>query len=78
MTKILVISIFFLGTALVLIPAASAIGALVGWIISLTFLGDWILAALRSIGVDHIDLTDFGALLGFAGSFLRTRVEANQ
>jgi len=52
-----------------------AFGALLGWLLSLTILGDWVRSAFLSFGFD-VNLVHLGALLGFitaivGGSVLR-------
>lgn len=69
--------LFFRGAAAVVILAAlsfvsallsTAVGAFAGWAVSLTPFGKWIQHVLSS---PPYTLAELGALLGFAGSFLR-------
>ena len=48
---------------------ACAVGAFVGWIISLTFLGTWIVACIASFGFADVNLTYLGATLALIGMF---------
>lgn len=61
-------------TALVILLAAllgTALGALAGWIVGWTTFGGWILRVLSTLGMKGFTMAEFGALLGFAGGFLR-------
>jgi len=56
--------ILFFGSIL-----GAAFGAFSGWVVSLTFLGDYIRHVL---GQPSYALAELGALLGFAGAFFRS------
>lgn len=51
------------------------LGAVAGWIVGLVF-GDTILGILSQFGVHNVTMWQFGAFMGFAGSFLKTKVTA--
>lgn len=46
-----------------------AVGAFVGWLISLTFLGTWIVACFASFGFVDVNLMYLGTTLAFIGMF---------
>lgn len=75
LAKALGLGILWVATLFIVIPLGTLFGAFAGWVVGHTFLGGWVLDGLGSFGVRGIDLTDFGALMGFAGGFLRTKVE---
>lgn len=68
----LLVSLFALGIALLIIPLATIFGSFVGWVVSLTRFGDWILYVLSSMGLKGFTLAQFGALVGFVGTFFRS------
>lgn len=53
----------------------SLLGAIAGWIVGL-FFGDTILGILAQLGIHNITMFQFGAFMGFIGSFLKTKVSA--
>lgn len=51
------------------------LGAFTGWILSLTFLGDWIIAGFKVFGINaEGKLVVLGAMLGFLSGFFKTSV----
>jgi len=53
----------------------TAIGALTGWILSLIFLGDWIIDGFKVFGFNaQGKLVVIGAMLGFLSGFIKTTV----
>lgn len=53
----------------------TAVGAFTGWILSLFFLGDWIIAGFQVFGYNaQGKLVVIGAMLGFLSGFIKTTV----
>ena len=76
MDKILVFfggAVVFLGGMLLLIPLGTLCGAIAGWIVGMFFPS--ILTTLAAFGVHGVTMWQFGAFLGFVGSFLKTKVD---
>ena len=51
------------------------LGGIAGWIVGLVF-SDTILGILAQIGIKNVTMFQFGALMGFVGGFLKTKVTA--
>lgn len=49
------------------------LGALLGWCVSFTVLGDWVRLGFQQFGFS-VNLTYLGAMLGFLGSLLSVRI----
>ncbi|MBI4021435.1 MAG: hypothetical protein HY369_04265 [Candidatus Aenigmarchaeota archaeon] len=74
MDKLLLILFNLAFFALMLIVgslAGATLGGLAGWIVGWTPFGDWILHVLRCGRIDGFTMAELGALMGFAGGFLR-------
>jgi len=66
----------FIGLIFVFALLGTAIGAFVGWIISLTPLGGFVESGFEAFGVHASGLlAQIGALLGFISGFIRGTVE---
>ena len=51
----------------------TAVGAFTGWILSLFFLGDWIIAGFQVFGYNtQGKLVVIGSMLGFLSGFIKT------
>ena len=56
----------------------TVLGTFGGWILSLTFLGNWIIEGFQVFGIDADGkLTVIGAMLGFISGFIRSSMELN-
>ncbi len=64
-----------IGAIFVLIPLGTLAGAGVGWLVGL-FFSDSILGVANAMGIHGITMWQFGAFMGFVGSFLKTKVDA--
>ncbi len=64
------IFIFWLFTNIFL---GTLVGAFTAWLLSFTFMGDWITAGLNSINIKAVtgDLYNIGAAAGFASGFFK-------
>jgi uncharacterized membrane protein len=65
------LAIFLLTVAL--FALSIYLGALLGWVVSLTVLGDWVRHGFMQFGFS-VNLTYLGAMLGFIGSLLNVRI----
>jgi hypothetical protein len=65
------IFVFFLTANIIM---GVLVGAFLGWIFSLTFLGTWINEGLISAHIQSIELYKVGAALGFISGFFKYRV----
>lgn len=74
MTKLLSI-LFGFGIVCLSLPLGTAIGAFVGWIVGVTRFGDWVLHTLSCLGCKGFTLAEFGALIGFVGSFFQATLK---
>lgn len=63
--------VVFIFVFIVLACFSTFIGAVLGWLVGLVF-GDTILKVAALIGIKGISMWEFGAFLGFVGSFFRT------
>ncbi len=65
--------VFFAVALFVNIVLTVFIGVAIGWLFSLTFIGDWINDGLKAIGVSIVPggLYKIGAVAGFLSGFLK-------
>lgn len=56
----------------------TAMGAFVGWVISLTPLGGWIINGFSYFGVKIDNLVNLGAMLGFISGFFKSVTTNNK
>lgn len=70
----------FWGATFILMAIALGplMGALAGWVVASTFLGEWVTAGIVAVLGKPVDLVHLGALLGFVGGFFRQTVNLNQ
>lgn len=66
-------SLIFIGTLFINAVLGTIVGAFTGWLLSLTFLGNWITAGLNmaNIKVQSGELFKIGAAAGFLLGFLK-------
>lgn len=66
-------SLGFMALLLCLPLITTAIGAFIGWVVSCTFLGTWVVQGFGLFGVTFAssNLYQIGAALGFVGGFFR-------
>lgn len=70
---ILVAIAMALGGNFLFVIFGTLLGAVAGWIVGL-FFGETILGILAQMGIHSITMWQFGAFMGFVGSFLKTKV----
>ena len=59
----------------VAVVLGTILGAFTGWILSLTFLGDWIISGFKAFGVNSEGkLVVIGAMLGFLSGFFKSSI----
>lgn len=71
---ILVLNAVVLATTFFIISIllGTVIGAFAGWLLSITFLGDWVISGFAVFGIDAKGkLVIIGAVLGFLSGFFR-------
>lgn len=70
------LALLFVGLIFVLVLLGTAIGAFVGWVVSLTPLGGFVESGFEAFGVHASGLlVQIGAMLGFISGFIRGLVE---